>query len=208
MPRTYFILSCALAASLAIIGLVLAMGVPPNHLLGVRTPRTLSDPELWRSANGGVGMLVFAFSCLVFYGSAAAPRLPLAWLIVLAIGMLILALAAAAHPEAPARLYAALSPIEQPDAQAKGVLALAAAVQLVAGAVGILLWKGRGDAPHAQRAAGMLLYGGSALAVAFVAAGALRAWPAGVLALASLALLAIAAALAHGLYNRARSPGP
>jgi uncharacterized membrane protein len=58
---------------LAIVGMPLSMGkIPPNHVYGFRTRRTLSDPDIWYPANAYAGRLMTIGGLII---SIAAPLL-------------------------------------------------------------------------------------------------------------------------------------
>ncbi len=51
------------------IGLLSALKkIPPNNWVGVRTPKTMSDPEIWYKVNQSFGVGFAIFSAIAFFG--------------------------------------------------------------------------------------------------------------------------------------------
>ncbi len=75
--RILVTLACALIAALAI-PLVLRK-VPPNHLYGFRTPRTLASHEVWYPANAFSGKALLVACALSLAGTWLAPPSVPSW---------------------------------------------------------------------------------------------------------------------------------
>lgn len=73
---------------------------PPNHLYGFRTPKTLSSPAIWYSANrrAGINLLLAGLATLLCYvllrGSEWSPERSIPVMLLALLGPLLIAIAA------------------------------------------------------------------------------------------------------------------
>jgi len=203
-----------LAGLFLVIGVVLANGVPPNHLLGVRTPFTFSSPESWRAVNAGAGVLMIAVTCIAYYVVTPLVASAGAALGALLAGIFVVALVSSAFPAVPSWVFSAVNPPEHSAAGVQARLAFAFGVQVLMGAAGLLLWRQRvppnrylgvrtvelrsdeGAWYGANRLAGACLFAGTGAAIAILASGLLAGWDPGILLGLSPLLLAVTAAAA------------
>jgi uncharacterized membrane protein len=198
-----------LAGVFLLIGVALTKGVPPNHLLGVRTPLAFSSFQQWQAINGGAGILMMAVSYLAFYGIAARADSPVIAFAVLLAGVTSVAMISASAPDIPSSVYS-LAVASAPDEGGSYIRLIAAfGVHLLVGSIGFLMWRekvapnrfiglrmrpftdGEREWYRGNRIAGAYLFAGSAVSVAVLIVALVRGVPSRHLLWGSVFLLAV-----------------